>query len=165
MPSLPLVAAASGCSQTAAHPNLQAREPDEMAERCDTRGTLSVPLSRTERKDYEYEVSSETTHRTSDMEGSRSPLSEGSGITPPAALRRGSQTGQAHDRRGGRFISGLLQESRHRRDSEASYAARRGIGIARADRRYVSGRQDQHHGKPRCSACSSARTERGIDRC
>src|SRR5207247_2011034 len=64
------------------------------------------------------------------------------------------------DRRGGRGLSRLLQESRHRRYPRTASPTGRGVRSARAHRRHVPGRQDQRDGswgRPARGPASSAR--------
>ena len=67
---------------------------------------------------------------------------------------------RADDGRGGGPLPGLLEESHHRRNPQAPAATGRGIRPARAHRRHVPGREDQHHGKSRRPARGPARAER-----
>src|SRR5205814_1524555 len=68
------------------------------------------------------------------------------------------------DRRGGRHLSRLLEESRHGRDPGSALPTGRGVRPARAHRRHVPGRQDQPHGRPRRPACRPARSAWHADR-
>ena len=56
-----------------------------------------------------------------------------------------------------------IEESRHGRDDRASRPTGRGVRSARADRRHVPRREDQHHGKPSRPARGPARASRGRD--
>ena len=62
-----------------------------------------------------------------------------------------------------RAVPGLLQEPRHRRDSEASGSTRRGVGPASADRCHVPRRDDQRHRASRRATRSPARAEGPVD--
>ena len=75
-------------------------------------------------------------------------------------VRTGSAARPAHDRRGRRPVSRLLQEPSHRRDAVPAAPTGRGIGPGAAHPGHVQRREDQHHRKPRRAARGAARAQR-----
>src|SRR3989441_5375287 len=98
------------------------------------------------------------------MGGPRSPPREGRAPASAPALRGRPPTWRAHDGGGGGRLPRLLEESHHGRDAGAPPPAGGGIRPARADRRHVPGREDQHHGEASGLARGPARAERDVDR-
>ena len=81
---------------------------------------------------------------------------------PPAALRQGSRARREARGRGRRNLFRLFQEPDHRRNPGLAAAACPGVGLARAHRRHVPRREDQHLGEARGAARRPARAARRL---
>src|SRR5213593_4482395 len=98
------------------------------------------------------------------MEGPPGPPREGRPPASAPALRGRPPARRAPDGGGGGRLPRLLEASHHRRDAGAPPPAGGGIRPARADRRHVPGREDQHDGGASGLARRPARAERDVDR-
>src|SRR5438445_8322065 len=98
------------------------------------------------------------------MEGPPGPPREGRPPASAPALRGRPPARRAPDGGGGGRLPRLLEASHHRRDAGAPPPAGGGIRPARADRRHVPGREDQHDGGASGLARRPARPERDVDR-